>query len=98
MSRHEVCAVSGKAAPLPEEGRRRETPGKERSSAPRERAAIAARPRGRRFCLFGGVSARSEAPLPPVRCRGCVSGLPEARGDHAHCCVEMGVDMIEAIS
>ena len=77
MSRHEVCAVSGKAAPLPEEGRRRETPGKERSSAPRERAAIAARPRGRRFCLFGGVSARSEAPLPPVRCRGCVSGLPE---------------------
>ncbi len=28
----------------------------------------------------------------------CVSGLPEARADHAHCCVEMGVDMIEAIS
>uniref|UniRef100_A0A8V0ZQD8 Adenylate cyclase type 6 n=1 Tax=Gallus gallus TaxID=9031 RepID=A0A8V0ZQD8_CHICK len=31
-------------------------------------------------------------------CYYCVSGLPEARGDHAHCCVEMGVDMIEAIS
>uniref|UniRef100_A0A8B9QL05 adenylate cyclase n=1 Tax=Apteryx owenii TaxID=8824 RepID=A0A8B9QL05_APTOW len=28
-------------------------------------------------------------------CYYCVSGLPEARGDHAHCCVEMGVDMIE---
>lgn len=27
-----------------------------------------------------------------------MSGLPEARADHAHCCVEMGVDMIEAIS
>uniref|UniRef100_A0A8C4NLA0 adenylate cyclase n=1 Tax=Eptatretus burgeri TaxID=7764 RepID=A0A8C4NLA0_EPTBU len=31
-------------------------------------------------------------------CYYCVSGLPEARSDHAHCCVEMGVDMIEAIS
>ncbi|XP_054981878.1 adenylate cyclase type 6 isoform X2 [Sorex araneus] len=31
-------------------------------------------------------------------CYYCVSGLPEARTDHAHCCVEMGVDMIEAIS
>ncbi|KAE8581653.1 hypothetical protein XENTR_v10024879 [Xenopus tropicalis] len=31
-------------------------------------------------------------------CYYCVSGLPEARGDHAHCCVEMGLDMIEAIS
>uniref|UniRef100_A0A8C1YYP9 adenylate cyclase n=1 Tax=Cyprinus carpio TaxID=7962 RepID=A0A8C1YYP9_CYPCA len=31
-------------------------------------------------------------------CYYCVSGLPEARADHAHCCVEMGVDMIEAIS
>uniref|UniRef100_A0A8C9WLA3 Adenylate cyclase type 5 n=1 Tax=Scleropages formosus TaxID=113540 RepID=A0A8C9WLA3_SCLFO len=31
-------------------------------------------------------------------CYYCVSGLPEARGDHAHCCVEMGMDMIEAIS
>ncbi|XP_078393191.1 adenylate cyclase type 5-like [Cetorhinus maximus] len=31
-------------------------------------------------------------------CYYCVSGLPEARPDHAHCCVEMGVDMIEAIS
>uniref|UniRef100_A0A8C6WJX6 Adenylate cyclase type 5 n=1 Tax=Neogobius melanostomus TaxID=47308 RepID=A0A8C6WJX6_9GOBI len=29
-------------------------------------------------------------------CYYCVSGLPEARADHAHCCVEMGVDMIEA--
>lgn len=31
-------------------------------------------------------------------CYYCVSGLPEPRADHAHCCVEMGVDMIEAIS
>uniref|UniRef100_A0A665WHN5 adenylate cyclase n=1 Tax=Echeneis naucrates TaxID=173247 RepID=A0A665WHN5_ECHNA len=31
-------------------------------------------------------------------CYYCVSGLPEARADHAHCCVEMGCDMIEAIS
>ncbi|XP_013874863.1 adenylate cyclase type 6 isoform X2 [Austrofundulus limnaeus] len=31
-------------------------------------------------------------------CYYCVSGLPEPRADHAHCCVEMGVDMIETIS
>ncbi|ODM91481.1 Adenylate cyclase type 8 [Orchesella cincta] len=31
-------------------------------------------------------------------CYYCVSGLPEPRSDHAHCCVEMGIDMIEAIS
>ena len=31
-------------------------------------------------------------------CYYCVSGLPEARPDHAHCCVEMGLDMIEAIT
>ncbi|XP_050418343.2 adenylate cyclase type 5 isoform X2 [Patella vulgata] len=31
-------------------------------------------------------------------CYYCVSGLPEARFDHAHCCVEMGLDMIDAIS
>ncbi|GLD46036.1 adenylate cyclase type 6-like protein, partial [Lates japonicus] len=31
-------------------------------------------------------------------CYYCVSGLPEPRADHAHCCVEMGVDMTEAIS
>ncbi|XP_063601774.1 adenylate cyclase type 5-like isoform X2 [Penaeus indicus] len=31
-------------------------------------------------------------------CYYCVSGLPEAREDHAHCCVEMGLDMIEAIA
>ncbi|KAJ8012356.1 hypothetical protein DPEC_G00041850 [Dallia pectoralis] len=31
-------------------------------------------------------------------CYYCVSGLPEPRADHASCCVEMGVDMIEAIS
>ncbi|XP_010768998.1 adenylate cyclase type 5-like, partial [Notothenia coriiceps] len=31
-------------------------------------------------------------------CYYCVSGLPEARADHASCCVEMGMDMIEAIS
>ena len=30
-------------------------------------------------------------------CYYCVSGLPEARSDHAQCCVEMGLDMIEAI-
>ncbi|ELT87487.1 hypothetical protein CAPTEDRAFT_155468 [Capitella teleta] len=31
-------------------------------------------------------------------CYYCVSGLPESRQDHAHCCVEMGLDMIEAIA
>ncbi|KAL5006591.1 hypothetical protein ScPMuIL_015397 [Solemya velum] len=31
-------------------------------------------------------------------CYYCVSGLPEPRSDHAQCCVEMGLDMIEAIS
>ncbi|XP_071108641.1 adenylate cyclase type 5-like [Haliotis cracherodii] len=31
-------------------------------------------------------------------CYYCVSGLQEARTDHAHCCVEMGLDMIEAIA
>ncbi|XP_065559206.1 adenylate cyclase type 5-like isoform X2 [Artemia franciscana] len=30
-------------------------------------------------------------------CYYCVSGLPEPRPDHAHCCVEMGLDMIDAI-
>ncbi|ESO82178.1 hypothetical protein LOTGIDRAFT_135033 [Lottia gigantea] len=31
-------------------------------------------------------------------CYYCVSGLPEPRPDHAHCCIEMGLDMIDAIS
>ncbi|XP_041365496.1 adenylate cyclase type 1-like isoform X2 [Gigantopelta aegis] len=31
-------------------------------------------------------------------CYYCVSGLPEVRLDHAHCCVEMGLDMIDAIA
>lgn len=31
-------------------------------------------------------------------CYYCVSGLPEARDDHARCCVEMGLDMIDAIA
>ncbi|CAH2216122.1 jg3573, partial [Pararge aegeria aegeria] len=31
-------------------------------------------------------------------CYYCVSGLPEAREDHARCCVEMGLDMIDAIA
>ncbi|RZF48726.1 hypothetical protein LSTR_LSTR015466 [Laodelphax striatellus] len=31
-------------------------------------------------------------------CYYCVSGLPEPRSDHAHCCVEMGLDMIDAIA
>ncbi|XP_035769694.1 adenylate cyclase type 8 [Neolamprologus brichardi] len=31
-------------------------------------------------------------------CYYCVSGLPEPRPDHAHCCVEMGLDMIKTIS
>ncbi|OQV18571.1 Adenylate cyclase type 5 [Hypsibius exemplaris] len=30
-------------------------------------------------------------------CYYCVSGLPDPRPDHAQCCVEMGLDMIEAI-
>ena len=31
-------------------------------------------------------------------CYYCVSGIPEPRSDHAHCCVEMGLDMIDAIA
>ncbi|XP_022241729.1 Ca(2+)/calmodulin-responsive adenylate cyclase-like [Limulus polyphemus] len=31
-------------------------------------------------------------------CYYCVSGLPEPRSDHAQCCVEMGLDMIDAIA
>ncbi|XP_076330017.1 adenylate cyclase type 1-like [Tachypleus tridentatus] len=31
-------------------------------------------------------------------CYYCVSGLPEACVDHAHCAVEMGLDMIDAIA
>lgn len=31
-------------------------------------------------------------------CYYCVSGLPDARSDHAKCCVEMGLDMIDAIA
>lgn len=31
-------------------------------------------------------------------CYYCVSGLPEPRSDHAHCCVEMGLDVIDAIA
>uniref|UniRef100_UPI0035900FC4 adenylate cyclase type 8 n=1 Tax=Myxine glutinosa TaxID=7769 RepID=UPI0035900FC4 len=30
-------------------------------------------------------------------CYYCVTGLPEPRPDHAHCCVEMGLAMIKAI-
>lgn len=30
-------------------------------------------------------------------CYYCVSGLPDPRSDHAHCCVEMGLHMIKAI-
>eukprot|EP00102_Acyrthosiphon_pisum_P023590 XP_016660800.1 PREDICTED: adenylate cyclase type 5 isoform X3 [Acyrthosiphon pisum] len=31
-------------------------------------------------------------------CYYCVSGLPEHRPDHANCCVQMGLDMIDAIT
>ncbi|XP_037089607.1 Ca(2+)/calmodulin-responsive adenylate cyclase-like [Pollicipes pollicipes] len=31
-------------------------------------------------------------------CYYCVSGLPEPRSDHGRCCVEMGLDMIDAIA
>lgn len=57
---------------------------------------------------MGGSQSPPDLPVPQENhclrikilgdCYYCVSGLPEARGDHAHCCVEMGVDMIEAIS
>ena len=30
-------------------------------------------------------------------CYYCVSGLPDPRPDHAECCVEMGLHMIQAI-
>lgn len=58
--------------------------------------------------VMGGSQSPPDLPVPQENhclrikilgdCYYCVSGLPEARGDHAHCCVEMGVDMIEAIS
>lgn len=31
-------------------------------------------------------------------CYYCVSGLPDPRSDHAHCAVEMGLDMIDTIA
>ncbi|KAG8185405.1 hypothetical protein JTE90_018626 [Oedothorax gibbosus] len=31
-------------------------------------------------------------------CYYCVSGLPDSRSDHAHCAVEMGLDMIDVIA
>lgn len=31
-------------------------------------------------------------------CYYCVCGIPESRPDHAHCCVELGIDMIDAIA
>lgn len=31
-------------------------------------------------------------------CYYCVSGLPDPRPDHAHCCIEMGLEMIDAIA
>lgn len=31
-------------------------------------------------------------------CYYCVSGLPDPRPDHAHCAVEMALDMIDAIA
>ena len=31
-------------------------------------------------------------------CYYCVCGLPEYRPDHAQCCVQLAIDMIEAIS
>ncbi|KAL4222848.1 Adenylate cyclase type 5 [Mactra antiquata] len=31
-------------------------------------------------------------------CYYCVCGVPEPRSDHAQCCIDMGLDMIEAIS
>ena len=30
-------------------------------------------------------------------CYYCVSGLSEPRTDHAKCCIEMGLDMIDSI-
>ena len=30
-------------------------------------------------------------------CYYCVAGLPVARGDHADCCVQLGLNMIQAI-
>lgn len=31
-------------------------------------------------------------------CYYCVSGLTQPKADHAHCCVEMGLDMIDTIA
>lgn len=31
-------------------------------------------------------------------CYYCVSGLTQPKTDHAHCCVEMGLDMIDTIT
>ncbi|XP_072804298.1 uncharacterized protein [Vicugna pacos] len=31
-------------------------------------------------------------------CYYCVSGLPQPKTDHTHCCVEMGLDMVDTIA
>lgn len=31
-------------------------------------------------------------------CYYCVSGVTQPKTDHAHCCVEMGLDMIDTIT
>lgn len=31
-------------------------------------------------------------------CYYCVSGLTQPKADHAHCCVEMGLDMIDTMT
>lgn len=52
------------------------------------------------FCSFDRLAAEHHCLRIKLLgdCYYCVSGLPEPRPDHAHCAVEMGLDMIDAIA
>lgn len=52
------------------------------------------------FCRFDRLAAEHHCLRIKLLgdCYYCVSGLPEPRPDHAHCTVEMGLDMIDAIA
>lgn len=53
-----------------------------------------------KFCSFDTLAAEHHCLRIKLLgdCYYCVSGLPEPRPDHARCCVEMGLDMISAIT
>ena len=74
------------------------------SLAPGGESAGAQAPGG---SLTWELSCRPPLPLQENHCRRikilgdcyyCVSGLTQPKTDHAHCCVEMGLDMIDTIT